>query len=77
MIDIGGGRIKADESVDPAVGYSCMARLGKAVEVGEPLGTIHCRDSAQLECIAAKVLEAYVIRPDEAERLPLVHAVVA
>ena len=77
MIDIGGGRTKADQGVDPAVGYSCRSKLGKRVEVGEPLGIVYCRNREQAELVAPKLLEAYVIREEAAGNTTLIHTVVS
>lgn len=77
MIDIGGGRTKADDDVDTAVGYACRARLGKTVEAGEPLGTLYCRNGEHVEHVAAKLVEAYVIREQAAENPSLVHTIVS
>jgi thymidine phosphorylase len=77
MIDIGGGRTKADEGVDPAVGYSCRSKLGKSVETGEPLGIVYCRSREQAESVAPKLRSAYVIREEAADHTTLIHTVVS
>jgi pyrimidine-nucleoside phosphorylase len=77
MIDIGGGRTKADEGVDPAVGYSCKSKLGKPVEAGEPLGIVYCRSREQAASVAPKLLEAYVISEEAVSTATLVHTVVS
>jgi pyrimidine-nucleoside phosphorylase len=43
VCSIGGGRVKAEDSVDHAVGVECRARIGMKVEKGEVLGTLLCR----------------------------------
>ncbi len=44
IVEMGGGRTKVDDRVEPAVGFVITARPGDWVEVGEPLATIFARD---------------------------------
>lgn len=41
--DLGGGRIKTDDIIDRAVGYSCSAPLGTKVRAGDELGVVYAR----------------------------------
>ena len=47
-IALGGGRTKATDTIDYAVGVSGVAKVGTSVSVGDPLLTIHARDSQTL-----------------------------
>ena len=47
-IALGGGRAKASDSIDYAVGVSDVAKVGAAVTTGDLLMTIHARDEAGL-----------------------------
>src|SRR3954464_6207670 len=69
IIDMGGGRSKMDDVVDPSVGLVITAKPGDWVESGEPLGTIFARDRAGVETARAALGVAIGIA-DEAE-LPL------
>ncbi|MEO6788034.1 MAG: thymidine phosphorylase [Chthoniobacteraceae bacterium] len=55
-IALGGGRAKASDSIDYAVGVSDVAKVGAAVTDGDLLMTIHARDgsglAAALDCLA-------------------------
>jgi len=55
MVDIGGGRINAEHSVDPAVGYRCEVIIGAAIKQGQPLGIAHCRDNDQADKVREKL----------------------
>src|ERR1044071_1998427 len=44
IIDMGGGRSRMEDPVDPSVGLVITAKPGDWVEAGEPLGTIFARD---------------------------------
>lgn len=56
VVALGGGRIRAAEAIDHAVGLTGLARLGEAPET---LATIHARTEAQAEAAAAAVAAAY------------------
>jgi len=48
---LGGGRQKADDAVDLAVGFSRLKKAGEQVENGEPLMFIHARSAADVTSI--------------------------
>jgi pyrimidine-nucleoside phosphorylase len=58
-VDMGAGRLRAEEKVDPAVGIELLAKPGEAVERGQPLAKLHLR--APDPAIAARVERAFVI----------------
>jgi pyrimidine-nucleoside phosphorylase len=72
IIDMGGGRSKMDDVVDPSVGLVITANPGDWVEAGEPLGTIFARDRAGID-VARQALGTAIRIADEAEPpLPLI-----
>ncbi len=48
IIALGGGRTKADDQIDPAVGIVFRVRVGDPVSVGQALATIHAATPAAL-----------------------------
>jgi pyrimidine-nucleoside phosphorylase len=71
--DLGAGRKKKGDSVDPAVGIVFRPKIGDRLETGEEIGTIHARDEAAArECIA-RVLSALTMSERPVEPPPLVH----
>jgi len=77
IIELGGGRQKVDDIVDPAVGFVITARPGDAVRVGEPIASIHARTEDAAARAAAALAQAIEIG-DAAAPLPLVsHRVTA
>lgn len=69
---MGGGRTRADDVVDPTVGFVITARPGDWVEAGDPLATIFARDRAGIEC-GQETLRKAILIADEAEPpLPLI-----
>jgi thymidine phosphorylase len=69
VTEMGGGRSRTDDRIDPTVGFVITARVGNWVESGEPLATIFARDRAGIDIGRAALAQAILIA-DEAE-LPL------
>jgi thymidine phosphorylase len=69
VVHLGGGRLKKDDKVDPAVGVVLLKKVGDRVQAGEPLATIHARDAAQ-EAIHS-LQKAYRIGDEQPLRTPL------
>ncbi len=61
VVELGGGRRRADDVINPAVGLTGLLDLGVAVAAGDPLALIHADDANQAEAAAAQVLAAYEI----------------
>ncbi|HYJ91586.1 MAG TPA: hypothetical protein VEV84_09775, partial [Pyrinomonadaceae bacterium] len=77
MVDIGGGRIKAEDDIDPAVGFCSHVRVGTAIKKGEPLGIAACRNEQQAERVREKLRSAFVVSNDVPVVKPkLIHAVI-
>jgi thymidine phosphorylase len=45
VIDLGGGRHKATDAVDPRVGFSQVAQIGQRVEAGDVLALVHAANA--------------------------------
>ncbi len=58
---LGGGRAKASDAVDYAVGFSAIRKVGDAVAMGEPLMRIHARNDATLAAALAQLEGALVV----------------
>jgi thymidine phosphorylase len=55
VVEIGGGRTRAGDNIDNAVGFRCNLKTGDAVQKGQSLGTAFCRDRAQFELVSEKL----------------------
>lgn len=60
VVALGGGRTRAADPVDHAVGLTDIVALGDAVEAGQPLALIHGRDEATMAA-AARMIEVAVM----------------
>lgn len=71
--DLGAGRKKKGDPIDPAVGIVFHPKVGERVEAGEELGQIHARTDEDADACVARVLEALTITDVEVEAPPLVY----
>jgi pyrimidine-nucleoside phosphorylase len=78
VVDLGGGRIKKSDAVDPAVGLRLEpdAKLGAKVEPGQPLLWVHARTNEGLRNALARLKEAYSFSPEPVEPPPLIHRII-
>jgi thymidine phosphorylase len=71
-VQLGGGRLRKEDEVDPAVGIWVFAKEGEQVEQGQPLARIGWRDGAKLGA-AMEILEtAWTIGDDQPQPKPLI-----
>jgi pyrimidine-nucleoside phosphorylase len=69
---IGGGRMKAEDKIDHAVGYLQEKKLGDAVNVGDAIGVLYCRSEDQGALVYQKLLNACKISASEIEKSALI-----
>jgi thymidine phosphorylase len=61
VVELGGGRARASDAIDPAVGFAALAGVGAAVSAKAPLALVHARDEAQAEAACRRLRAAYRI----------------
>jgi len=71
--DLGAGRKKKGDPIDPAVGIVFLPDVGDAVGDGEEIGTVHARTDADAEHAIGSVAEALTLVDDPVEPPPLVY----
>ncbi len=49
IVELGGGRRQASDTIDPRVGFTHFAQIGQQVQAGETLALVHAADSAAAE----------------------------
>lgn len=65
-IELGGGRRRSDEAIDPSVGFELLARRGDRLVRGQPLVRIHARSRDDAAAVRETVTTAYTV----ADRAP-------
>jgi pyrimidine-nucleoside phosphorylase len=74
--ELGAGREKKGDPIDPAVGVRIHVKVGDKVQAGAPLATIYANDAARLERSRALLTEAVQFSPTSVDALPLFYDVI-
>lgn len=78
VVDLGGGRAKKEDAVDPAVGVVLAehAKIGGYVQAREPLLWVHAATQSQLDAALARLAGAYSFSDEPVTVPSLVHHVI-
>jgi len=76
VCDLGGGRIKTEDTVDHAVGYGCLTKIGDRVRKGDELGIVYCRNKNAGEAASENLSRAYRISKEISRTTNLIRTVV-
>ncbi|MCX7671517.1 MAG: pyrimidine-nucleoside phosphorylase, partial [Anaerolineae bacterium] len=78
VVDLGGGRAKKGDPIDPAVGVVLepTGKIGGKVTAGEPLLWVHARTAAAQEAALARLSRAYRFSETPVAPPPVVHRVI-
>ena len=71
-VDLGGGRLKKGDPVDPAVGVMLQAKVGAQVIAGEPLCIVHAASAATAAAVTTHLQAAYTLKDAPADSLAIV-----
>ena len=61
VVELGGGRRRAADQIDPAVGLTRLAPLGAKLEKGDPIAVIHAASDVDADAAKAQLSAAYHI----------------
>jgi pyrimidine-nucleoside phosphorylase len=75
--DLGGGRSRKEDAIDPAVGLVLRAKVGDQVSAGAPLLSVHAAAPADAERVAGRLAAAYTIAAAPAAPPPLIEEIVS
>ncbi|MBL4831586.1 MAG: thymidine phosphorylase [Aliivibrio sp.] len=73
VVGMGGGRRVASDSIDYAVGFSDVIRLGETSDSSTPIAMIHARDEAQWQQAADELKAAVVIGEQKPTSTPEIY----
>ena len=71
IVELGGGRRRASDSIDPRVGFTQFAQIGQPVQAGEPLALVHAADAAAAEHARVALLAMVQIGDESATAGPV------
>ncbi len=72
VVQLGGGRQKSEDIIDPAVGIADISDVGQAVGPDTPLAVIHAGNESDWALAAAKLGAAIRIAPEQSESPPVI-----
>jgi len=72
IVGMGGGRVRADQRIDLAVGFTRVAPIGAAVGPERPLCLAHARSAAQAEAAAAEFRAAVTVADEPPAAAPVI-----
>ncbi|WP_306119841.1 MULTISPECIES: thymidine phosphorylase [unclassified Roseitalea] len=72
VVEMGGGRRRAEDAIDHAVGLSDIAGIGTRVDSGDPIARIHARDTAGMARARQAVLAAVTIADEAPAARPVI-----
>jgi len=75
-VDLGAGRSRKEDTIDPSVGFVIHRKVGDRVGIGEPLFSIHANSRDKLAHAKERLLDAHVWSDQPCPRLPLFYDVV-
>jgi pyrimidine-nucleoside phosphorylase len=67
---IGGGRVRIDDAIDPAVGFMAESKLGDHLGAGATLGTVYCSDESRAGEASRRIQAAYEISDHSPTEIP-------
>ena len=78
VVELGGGRARASDSIDPAVGLTDLAPIGAEVGQRRPLARIHARNRDNADAAARRLRAAYRVAdaPSAAGVEPVIERIV-
>ncbi|MFA6985400.1 MAG: thymidine phosphorylase [Arenimonas sp.] len=71
VVQLGGGRIVPEQTLDHAVGLTAVAGRGESIETGQHLAIVHARSESDAELAAAVVRAAFRIEDSAPAAQPL------
>jgi pyrimidine-nucleoside phosphorylase len=75
--ELGGGRQRKGDQIDPAVGIVLERKVGERVERGDILATLHTRTARDVEQVRARLMDTWSFTTSVAPAPPLVYEIVA
>ena len=76
IAEAGGGRVRIDDKIDPAVGFLAEVKIGDKVAAGDLIGTVFCGNSGCGPPAADRIQAAYQISEETADLPQLIKEVI-
>jgi len=70
IAEAGGGRVRMEDQIDPAVGFVGEVKIGDQLDAGDEIGWVYCDDPDRARRAAARIQAAYEIGDQPPGELP-------
>src|SRR5258708_517532 len=70
IAEAGGGRIRMEDQIDPAVGFLAEVKIGDEVRAGDQIGVVYCDGADRGPRVSARIESAYEISEAPPAELP-------
>lgn len=77
IVKIGGGRTKAEDAIDHAVGFACEKKIGDKITENETLGILYSRGRNQAHQISENMRNAYKISAENPQKSELIKEIIS
>lgn len=77
VIELGGGRRRVEDRIDPAVGFAGILPPGSRVAAGDPVAVVHAADADDADTAVVLLQKAFVIGQTAPEQSPVVRQRIA
>jgi thymidine phosphorylase len=74
VVELGGGRRRANDAVDHRVGYSQLVGTGQRIEAGEPLALVHAASGVAADAAGARLASLVQLGDAPPARTPVLIA---
>lgn len=74
--DLGGGRARKEDPIDPSVGLVLHAKIGARVSEGQPLLEVHAASNDDAERVLPRLAAAFTISDDDTAPPPLIYEII-
>jgi pyrimidine-nucleoside phosphorylase len=71
-VDLGAGRTRKEDTIDPSAGAVLLKKTGDRVERGETLIVLHAGRDIDAGAMVRRMQEAYTVLEQQSEKAPLV-----
>jgi len=77
VVELGGGRMRAEDGIDYAVGLGGFAELGQKLEKGDSLCQVHTRNQDDASRAVARVQGAFSLSDNQSSGQPVVYEIIS
>jgi thymidine phosphorylase len=74
VVELGGGRTRPEDTIDPSVGFTALAGCGDRIDASRPLGRVHAATEAAAVRASARLRAAYGLVETAPPARPLIAA---